>query len=172
MLFFAASINRFHVSRFVFFSLIFLLISLFALAQVTLKYRLISGYALSSDASVNKGKATLFVFEQAETFGEVFQPTTTSKRPDAPNFLKEMVIGIALSSTKTPPRLSVSRVFVQDSTLTVRYIRQTDTTLQKQPLSVAAQPVLVLAIPKQNVLRTRLVENGRVVQTISKKGSE
>ncbi|MFD2935573.1 hypothetical protein [Spirosoma flavum] len=143
--------------------------SLFALAQVNLKYRLLNGYFLSNDAPVSKGKPTLFVFEQADTFGQVFQPATTmSKKPDVPNFDKEMAIGIALPPTKTPPKLSISKVFVQDSILTVRYIRMADTTLTKSPQSFTSQPMLLFTIPKQKVLKTKLVENGKVVQTPKK----
>lgn len=170
---FASSINRFRVSKTVPFSALLLLLSLFALAQVNLKYRLLNGYLLSEDAPVNKGKPTLFVFEQDETFQQAFKPgMAQNKRPDQPNFTKDMVIGIALPATKTPPKLSVSRVFVQDSTLTVRYIRQVDSTFIKNPQSVDSQPTLLLAIPKQTVLRTKLVENGRVVQTIRKRETE
>ncbi len=164
---FASFIHRFRTPVFVAISLFF---SLFALAQVNLKYRLLNGYFLSNEASVNKGKPTLFVFEQAETFGQVFQPATTmSRKADVPNFDKEMAIGIALSPTKTPPKLSISKVFVQDSTLTVRYIRMTDTTLTKSPQSFTSQPILLFTIPKQTVLKTKLVENGKVVQTIKKR---
>ena len=161
-------------SRFVrtlFSALICLLISLFALAQVNLKYRPLNAYLLSSDAPVNKDKPTLFVFEQAETFGQVFQPTGTNKRPNpAPDFNKEMVIGIAIPPTTKPPQLSISKVFVQDSMLTVRYIRIKDTTDREPQLSMS-QPTLLLAIPRQTVLKTRLVENGKVVQTIKKRDS-
>ncbi|AKD56909.1 hypothetical protein [Spirosoma radiotolerans] len=145
--------------------------SLFVLAQVNLTYRLLTGYTLNPDAPVIKGKPTLFVFEQAETFSQVFQPVSTGsvRKRDAPNFDKEMAIGIALPSTKTPPKLSVSKIFVQDSTLTVRYIRMADTILTKSPLPEAVQPMLVVMIPKQTVLKTRLVENGKVVQTIKKR---
>lgn len=148
-----------------------LLSSLFVLAQVNLKYRLLTGYTLSAEAPVIKGKPALFVFEQADTFNQVFQPASSGsvRKRDAPNFDKEMVIGIALPSTKTPPKLSVSKVFVQDSTLTVRYIRMADTTLIKSPLSEAVHPMLLVMIPKQTVLKTRLVENGKVVQTIKKR---
>jgi hypothetical protein len=152
------------------FSIICLFISVFTLAQVNLKYRLLNGYFLNTEAPVNKGKPTLFVFEQADTFGQVFQPATTmSRKPDVPNFEKEMTIGIALPPTKTPPKLSVSKVFVQDSTLTVRYIRIADSTVIKNPQTFATQPVLLFAIPKQTVLKTKLVENGKVVQTIRKR---
>lgn len=167
---FASSLfNRY--SRVLFFVAISLSCSLFALAQVNLKYRLLTGYLLSDDAPVSKGKPGLFVFEQDETFRQVFQlPSTGPKRKaDAPNFDKEMVIGIALTPTKTPPKLSVSRVFVQDSTLTVRYIRIADTTLTRTPLASSVQPTLLLTIPKQAVLKTRLVENGKVVQTLKKR---
>ncbi|QHV98819.1 hypothetical protein GJR95_29125 [Spirosoma endbachense] len=145
------------------------LISLVALAQVTLKYRMLNGYFLSNDAPVNKGKPTLFVFEQAETFEKVFKPATTmSKRPDVPNFNKEMVVGIALPATNKPPKLSISRVFVQDSVMTIRYIRMADTTLNKTPLSFTTQPMLLVALPTQSVLSTRLIENGKVVLTLKK----
>ncbi|WP_425290890.1 hypothetical protein [Spirosoma linguale] len=145
--------------------------SLFALAQTNLKYRLLTGYLLNSNATLTKGKPTLFVFEQEDTFKQVFQQATNTgkRKADAPNFDREMAIGIALAPTKTPPKLSVSRVFVQDSTLTVRYIRMVDTTVTKSPLQSPAQPMLLLSIPKQTVLRTRLVENGKVVQNIKKR---
>ncbi len=140
-------------------------ISLLALAQTNLSFDLLSGYLLSPDAKINKGKATLFVFQEADTFADTFKPaTTTSKRPELPNFKRDMVIGIATPATSKPPRLSVSRVFVQDSTLTVRYIRLADTTKQTQTSVV--QPTLVFSIPKQTVLRTRLIENGKLIQTI------
>lgn len=148
--------------------------SLFVLAQVNLTYRLLTGYALSTDAPVAKGKPTLFVFEQADTFSQVFQLTGSgsSRKRDAPNFDKEMSIGIVLPSTKKPPKLSVSRLFVQDSTLTVRYIRVADTTLTNAPLPESVNPVLLVMIPKQTVLKTKLVENGKVVQTITKRGDQ
>jgi hypothetical protein len=147
-----------------------LLISLVTLAQVTLKYRVLNGYFLSSEAPVNKGKPTLFVFEQADTFADVFKPATTmSRRPDMPNFNKEMVVGIALPATNKPPKLSISRVFVQDSVMTVRYIRIADTTLTKTPQSFTSQPMLLVAIPAQVVLSTRLIENGKVVLTLKKR---
>lgn len=143
--------------------------SVVSLAQLNLTYRLLNGYFLSTDAPVNKGKPTLFVFELADTFEQVFKPATTMrKRPDVPNFTKDMVIGIALPATNKPPKLSISKVFVQDSTLTVRYIRMTDTTFTHNPQSFTTQPMLLIAIPKQTVLRTKLVENGRVLQTIKK----
>lgn len=159
--------------RFFIFCATLLLINAFALAQVVLKFRLLNGYFLSDDAPVNKGKPTLFVFERAETFGPVFQPATVQgKRPNPPNFANEMVIGIALPPTNTPPKLSVSKVFVQDCTLTVRYIRVTDTTLAAKPQSFVSRPMLLLAIPKQTVLKSRLVENGKVVQTIKRRGTD
>ena len=130
---------------------------------------MLNGYSLSSDAPVNKSKPTLFVFEQAETFGQAFRPEVGSKRPDRTDFTKELVIGVVLPPTNTPPQLAISKVFVQDSMLTVRYIRMTDTTAAKTPQSFTSQPTLLLAIPKQTVLRTRLVENGKVVQTIRKR---
>ncbi|MFD2569856.1 hypothetical protein ACFSUS_04375 [Spirosoma soli] len=132
-----------------------------------------NGYQLTSEAPINKGKPTLFVFEQAETFDQVFKATAASKRADAPNFGKEMVIGIALPSTNKPPKLSVSRIFVNDSTLTVRYIRMADTT-QTNPAqsSTTTQPTLVVAIPKQTVLKTRLIENGKLIQTLQKRESD
>ena len=165
--------NQYRVSRFVFFLSICLSISLFTLAQVTLKYRLLNGYFLSNEATGSKGKPTLFVFEQVDRFDQVFKPATTmSKRPDVPDFAKEMVIGIAVPPTTKALKLSISRVFVQDSTLTVRYIRMTDTTAGKTPQSFTKQPVLLLAIPKQTVLKTKLVENGKVVQTIQKRDNE
>jgi len=168
---FASSINRFRVPRFLVFFAIFLSVSLFALAQAPIKYRLLNGYFINNDAPLNKGKTTLFVFDQADAFGEVFQ-SATGRKADPVNFEKEVAVGIAIPPTHTPPRLSISRVFVQDSTLTIRYIRQADTTLAKQPLTFAAQPILVVAIPKQTVLRTRLIENGRLVQTIKAKQDE
>lgn len=167
MSFFASFIIRFRTPAFV---VISLFVSLFALAQINLKYRLLNGYFLSNEAPINKGKPTLFVFEQAETFGQVFQPATTmNRKPDIPNFDREMVIGIALPPTKTPPKLSISKVFVQDSTLTVRYVRMADTTLTKSPQSFTSQPILLFTIPKQTVLKTKLVENGKVVQMIKKR---
>lgn len=165
---------------FLFASLLF--ISLLAVAQVNLKYRMLTGYALNTDAPVNKGKPTMFVFEQAETFGQVFElagraassgpATTTNRRPGpGPDFSKEMIIGIAIPPTNKPPKLSVSKVFVQDSMLTVRYISLKDTT-DGAPKALTVQPMLLLAIPRQTVRRTRLVENGKVVQTIKKRESE
>ncbi len=160
-----------------FFVSICLSFSLFALAQVTLTYRPLNGYILSDDAPINKGKPTLFVFEQADTFGQVIKPAATNRRPDAVNFEKEMAICIALPPTNKPPKIAVSKVFVQDSTLTVRYVRITDTTATADrptntPQSFTSQPTLLVAIPKQTVLRTRLVENGKVVQTIKKREEE
>lgn len=147
-----------------------LLSSLFVLAQVNLKYRLLTDYTLTTDAPVAKGKPTLFVFEQADTFNQRFQATSngSSRKHDVPNFDKEMAIGIALPATKIPPKLSVSRLFVQDSTLTVRYIRVADTARIKSPLSESVNPLLLVVIPKQTVLKTKLVENGKVVQTMKK----
>ena len=168
-----ASVNRrLRVSFLLVISLIF---SLVVLAQVNLTYRPLNGYFLSNDAPVAKGKPTLFVFDQAETFGQVFKPAATgtpaamSKRPDVVDFSKEMVVGIAFSPTNKPPKLSVSKVFVQDSILTVRYIRIADTTLTKIPPSFTTQPLLLLSIPKQAILKTKLVENGKVVQTLKQK---
>ena len=149
----------------------FFCISLFVLAQTPIKHRLLNGYFIDNNAPLNKSKTTLFVFEQADAFNAVFQ-STAGKKVDPVNFEKEIAVGIAVPPTRIPPRLSVSRVFVQDSTLTIRYIQQADTTLAKQPLTFAAQPILVIAIPKQTVLRTRLIENGRVVQTIKAKSDE
>ncbi|QDK82523.1 hypothetical protein EXU85_29510 [Spirosoma sp. KCTC 42546] len=167
---FASSRRRLRISFIIAISLIF---SLVTVAQLNLTYHLLNGYFLSSDAPVNKGKPTLFVFEQAETFGNVFKPATTmSKRPDAVNFTKEMAIGIALPPTNKPPKLSVSKVFVQDSVLTVRYIRIADTTLTNNPQSFTSQPILLFAIPKQVVLKTKLVENGKVVQLLKKREEE
>ena len=145
-----------------------LFISVIALAQVNLTHRLLRGYFLSNDAPINKGNPTLFVCETHDEFDRVFKPATTTKRPDGINFSKETVIGIALSSTNTPPKLSVSKVFVQDSVLTIRYIRLTDTTLTNNPQSFKSQPLLLLAIPKQTVLKTKLVENGKVVLTVKR----
>lgn len=156
-----------------FFVAVCLFCSLFALAQVTLTYRSLNGYFLSDDAPINKGKPTLFVFEQADTFGQVLKPAT-NKRPDGINFDKEMAICITLPPTSKPPKLSVSKVFVQDSTLTIRYIRIADTTTTadrttNNPPSLTTQPMLLVSIPKQAVLKTRLVENGKVVQTMKKR---
>ena len=159
-----------------------LFVSLLAVAQVNLKYRMLTGYALNNDVPVNKGKPTMFVFERAETFGQVFglagraagsgPATTTNRRPGpGPDFSKEMIIGIAIPPTNKPPKLSVSKVFVQDSMLTVRYISLKDTTDGVTQL-ITVQPTLLLAIPRQTVRRTRLVENGKVVQTIRKRESE
>ncbi|WP_420149564.1 hypothetical protein [Spirosoma sp.] len=160
-------------SRFVFFFATFLFISVIGIAQLNLTYKLLNGYYLSNEAPVNKGKPTLFVFEQSDTFEQVFKPATTmSRKPDVPNFTKNMVIGIALPPTNKPPKLSVSRIFVQDSTLTVRYIRMTDTTFSKNPQSFTSQPMLLVSIPKQNVLKTRLVENGKVIQTKKKEDAD
>ncbi len=168
---FASSTNRFPISRFLILSVLFLSVSLLALAQLPVKYRLLNGYFINNDAPLNKGKTTLFVFDQADAFSEVFQ-TATGKKADPVNFEKEIAIGIAVPPTRIPPRLSISRVFVQDSTLTIRYIKQADTTLAKQPLTFTAQPILIVAVPRQTVLRTRLIENGRVIQTIKAKQDE
>lgn len=170
MLFPASSKKRFRLNRTLLIFSICLSISLFTLAQVNLKYRMLNGYSLSSDAPINKGKPTLFVFAQAETFAQVFKPTDGSKRPDRADFDREMLIGVTIPPTSKPPKLSISKVFVQDSTLTVRYISMKDTT-DREPQAAVSQPTLLLAIPKQTVLRTRLVENGKVVQTIKKRDS-
>lgn len=169
-----ASINRqVRASIIAFIFVTGLFFSVGSLAQLTLTYRLLNGYFLSNDVSINKEKPTLFVFEQPSTFEQAFKPATTmSKRPDVINFAREMVIGIALPATNKPPKLSISRVFVQDSTLTVRYIRMADTTLTNNPQSFTTQPMLLIAIPKQTVLKTRLVENGKVVQTLKKRDEE
>lgn len=147
-----------------------LLISLFTLAQINLSYRSLRGYVLTSDSPVNKGKPTLFIFEQADQLEQAFKPASVPvKRSDIPDFAKEMVIGVAVPSTRIPPKLSVSRVFVQDSVLTIRYVRMADTSATKVQQTPNTQPTLLLAIPKQTVLKTRLIENGKVVQTIQKK---
>lgn len=182
MPFLTSSINRLRLPVSLFLLGMFLLANLLVLAQVNLKYRMLTGYTLSSDATLSKTKPTLFVFEQPETFAQVFQPgAPDSRRSDrsrtggsaqpAPNFTREMIIGVAIPATKTPPRISISKVFVQDSTLTVRFISIADTTASKTPQLVASQPTLVLAIPKQTVLKTRLIENGKVVQTLKKRES-
>lgn len=163
MSFFALVTARF---RFPLLLAIGLFFSLVALAQVTLKYRLLTNYMLSADASVSKERATLLMFDQADEFSKSLKPDDTGKRPSPVNFTKETAIGIIIPPTSKPPKLSVSRVFVQDSILTVRYIRLKDTTVINHPLSAAIQPMLILAIPKQTVLKTRLIENGKVVQTI------
>lgn len=169
---FAFSHRRLRISLSICFLIVGLLISLFGIAQLNITYRLLTGYLLSDDAPVNKEKPTLFVFEQANTFDQVFKPITTSKRPDGLNFARDMVIGIALPPTHKPPKLSISKIFVQDSTLTVRYIRIADTTFAHNPQSFTTQPMLLVAIPKQTVLKTRLIENGKVVQTIKKREDE
>lgn len=162
---------RASVPAFIFLTGLFFSVS--SLAQLTLTYRLLNGYFLSNDAPINKEKPTLFVFEQLNTFEQVFKPATTmSRKPDAINFAKDMVIGIALPPTNKPPKLSISRVFVQDSTLTIRYIRMADTALTNNPQSFTTQPMLLVAIPKQTVLKTRLVENGKLVQTLKKRDEE
>lgn len=146
-----------------------LFFSLVALAQVTLKYRMLTSYRLNENATVREGKPTLLLFDQADEFRKAFGPDETGKRPTPVNFTKETAIGIVIPPTTKPPKLSVSRVFVQDSVLTVRYIRLKDTTVINNPLPTAVQPMLLLAIPKQTVLKTRLIENGKVVQTITAK---
>lgn len=163
MSFFASFKFRFRVP----FLLVFtLLLSAVALAQVALKYRLLTGYQLREDAPVSQEKTTFFTFEDVTDFREVVESGQAGKQPDAPNFTKETAIGIVLPPTSTPPKLSVSRVFVQDSVLTVRYIRLKDTTLINNPQSFKSQPMLLLAIPKQTVLKTRFIQNGKVVKTI------
>lgn len=143
-----------------------LIFSLVAIAQDNLIHRLLNGYFLSTDAPVSKGKTSLFVIDKADEFRKIFYPATASKKPDAVNFAKEMAIGIVLPPTNKPPKLSISRVFVQDSVLTVRYIRMKDTTLTNNPQPFMSQPMLLLTIPKQSVLKTKLVENGRLIQTL------
>ena len=166
MSFFAPVITRFRVPLLL---SIGLLLSLVALAQVTLKYRLLGNYALTTDATASRGRATLLVVDQADEFSKAFKPDETGKRPSPVNFAKETAIGIIIPPTTKPPKLSVSRVFVQDSVLTVRYIRLKDTTVINHPLPATVQPMLLVAIPKQSVLKTRLIENGKVVQTITTK---
>ncbi|UFH55802.1 hypothetical protein [Spirosoma sp. KNUC1025] len=162
--------RRFRSFVCLFILVITLFVSALSIAQLNLTYRLLNGYLLSDDAPVNKGKPTLFVFEQADTFSQVFKPATTgTRKPDVANFSKDMVIGVTLPATNKPPRLSISKVFVQDSTLTIRYIRLTDTTFTHNPQSFTTQPMLLVAVPKQTVLRTRLVENGKVIQTLKKR---
>lgn len=158
-----------------FFCIIFLtslFFSLVSIAQLNLTYRLLQGYFLSADAPVNKGKPTLFMIDQADAFSQLFKPATTSRRPSVPNFTNDMVVGITLPATTKSLRLSVSRVFVQDSILTVRYIRMKDTTTTTNRLMVnessALHPLLLVAIPRQTVLKTRLIENGKVVLTVRK----
>ena len=166
MSFFAPLITRCRVPLFLVIGLFF---SLVALAQVTLKYRLLTNYMVNTDAAVREGKPTLLLFEQADEFRKAFKPDDTGKRPTPVNFTKETAIGIVIPPTSKPPKLSVSRVFVQDSVLTVRYIRLKDTTVIDHPLPAAIQPMLLLSVPKQTVLKTRLIENGKVVQTITAK---
>ncbi len=163
---FARIISRFRVPLFLVIGLFF---SLVALAQVALNYRLLTSYTLDADASVGKERPTLLLFEQADEFRKVFKPDDTGKRPTPINFMKETAIGIVIPPTSKPPKLSVSRVFVQDSVLTIRYIRLKDTTAINHPLPATIQPMLLLSIPKQTVLKTRLIENGKVVQTITTK---
>lgn len=131
---------------------------------------MLNGYALNDDAPLTKGKPTLFVLDQADAFEKVFKPAQTAgKRPDVPNFSRETAIGIVLPPSTKPPRVSISRVFVQDSVLNVRYIRIKDTTSNKTPLATPIQPTLLLAIPTQKVLKTRLIENGKVIVTLRTK---
>ncbi|GAB3562283.1 hypothetical protein GCM10027578_04410 [Spirosoma luteolum] len=167
----STSTRSYRTIRVSFFVLFALSCSFFALAQTNLTFKLLNGYFLSSDAPVNKGKPTLFVFEEAGRFHEMFKPaTTTSKKPDVPNFSRDMVIGLTTPATNKPPILSISRIFVQDSVLTVRYIRLADTSRVTQSFTI--QPMLLVSIPKQTVLKTRLVENGKVVQTIRRNDTE
>ncbi|RIV18538.1 hypothetical protein DYU11_28620 [Fibrisoma montanum] len=133
-----------------------------------LTHRVLSGYAVSTDAPVNKGKPTLFVFEQTDTFKAVFQPAS-GQRQSAPNFNREMVVGVVLPPSAKSPKLTVSRVFVMDSVLTFRYIKQTDTSKTASAQPTTATPMLLVAIPKQTVLSARLIENGRLVQTIKRR---
>ena len=160
---------------FTFFSILFLLIGSLSQAQTPvptrLAHRLLSGYSVSTDAPVNKGKPTLFVFEQADTFKTVFQPAS-GQRQTNPNFSKEMVVGVVLPSTGKSPKLTVSRVFVKDSVLTFRYIKQTDTSKTASVQTTTVTPMLLVAIPKQTVLSARLIENGRLVQTIKRREEE
>lgn len=159
--------NGSRFSRTTLFLCLFLGLSLLAVAQVTLKYRLLSDYVLAPEASVNKTKTSLYVFDNAEALNEIFtRPTPINKRTIAPNFTNETAIGIVLPPTNTPPKISVSRVFVQDSTLTIRYIRMKDTSQTKAVQPVKIQPTLLLTIPRQVVLKTRLIENGKLIQTI------
>jgi hypothetical protein len=154
-------------SRTTLFLSLFLGLSLLTLAQVNLKYRLLSDYVLSPDASVNKTKTSLYIFDDAESLNKIFtRSTPATRQTTALNFTKETAIGIVLPPTNTPPKISVSRVFVQDSTLTIRYIRMKDTSQTKTVQSVKIQPTLLLAIPRQTVLKTRLIENGKLIQTI------
>lgn len=158
------------------FSILFftsLFFSIVSVAQLNLAYRLLQDYFLSTDAPVSKGKPTLFMVGQADEFSQLFKPATTGRRPATPNFARDMVVGIALPATTKSPKLSVSRVFVQDSILTVRYIRMNDTTTTADRLINREQPptshpLLLVAIPKQTVLKTRLIENGKVVLTVRK----
>jgi len=134
---------------------------------------MLNGYVLNNDAPLTKGKTTLFVFDQADAFEKVFKPEQAGgKRPDVPNFSRETTIGIVLPPSTKPPRISISRVFVQDSVLNVRYIRIKDTTRNITPLTTPVQPTLLLAIPTQKVLKTRLIENGKVIVTLRAKEEE
>lgn len=165
-----STVVRFSVLFFLFVAS--LLFSSISQAQTLLNYRLLDGYGLTDEAPLNKEKPTLFVAGQPDTFSNVFKPTQSGKRDKAVDFTKEMVIGIVLPPTTKPPKLSISRVFVQDSTLTVRYIRLRDTTLTNNPLPVALKPVLLLVIPKQTVSKTRILQNGRLIQTLKKRDDE
>lgn len=151
-----------------------LFLSVISFAQLNLAYRLLQGYVLSTDAPVNKGKPTLFMIDQADEFSQIVKPATTGRRPAVPNFTKDMVVGVALPATTKPPKLSISRVFVRDSILTIRYIRMKDTTsMADRPTgngqSSTSNPFLLVAVPKQTVLKTRLIENGKVVLTVRKR---
>jgi hypothetical protein len=159
--------NGSRFSRPTLFLCFFLGLSLLTVAQVTLTYRLLSDYVLAPEANVNKTKTSLYIFENAEALNEIFtRATPVTKRTIVPNFTKETAIGIVLPPTNTPPKISVSRVFVQDSTLTIRYIRMKDTSQTKSVQPVKIQPTLLLTIPRQVVLKTRLIENGKLIQTI------
>lgn len=158
-------------------SLVFCLTNPLTWAQVILTYRPLTGFLLSADAPVNHDKPTLLVFEAADAFARAFRPAPApGKRPGqivaTPDFSKDMVVGVALPPTSRPPKLAIRKVFVQDSTLTVRYVRLTDTTLANRPLPFPIQPTLLLAIPKQTVLKTKLVENGKVVQVLKQAETE
>lgn len=147
------------------------ILSVVAVAQTNLPYRLLKGFTIRNESDANKGKATLFMLEEA-AFEQLFTPTGTGKRTDAPNFGKEMVVSVVIPATNKPPKLSISKVFVQDSTLTVRYIRMADTTLTQHPLPEKVHPFLLVAIPKTAVLKAKLVENGKVVQTLNLREAE
>lgn len=145
---------------------LFLTLSLLVWAQDGLTYRLLNGYTVRAEANARPDKPTLFVFEQDNTFRAAFQPANDQVRPDLPDFKREMVIGISLPPTTNPSKLTLSRVFVQDSVLTVRYIRQANP--NAPALAKTVQPLLLLAIPRQTVQKTRLLENGRLVHTLTK----